>query len=89
VEVRDSLDVDRYSVRPSLDKGLHQSVRVRHHEVHIEWQFREAAHRRAHRRSEGEVGDEVTIHHVEVEKIRTGHLDGANLVGDVSQITCQ
>ena len=45
------------------------------HQVDVEWKLRCAPHRLRDDRTDGDVGHEVTVHHVDVHPVGAAHLD--------------
>ena len=84
--VRDGFDVDGDPAGAGCRKRLHEVVGVRHHQVDVQRQLGEPAHRRAQARPERQVGHEVSVHDVEVQQVGPGGLDGAHLVRDPGEV---
>ena len=79
------LDVHRAAVRPGVGEVLQVAPGLGHHQVAVEEQRRVAAQRRHHRRPDRDVGDEVPVHHVDVEPVgRRGHLP--HLLGQQAEV---
>ena len=57
------------SVGARLDERARVAVRLLDHQVHLDRQPRQLAHRLHHVRPEREVGDEMAVHHVDVDDI--------------------
>ena len=63
------LDVDGDKVRSRRSELLQMSLWVGDHEMAVEQELGGLAQRSDHRHPEGEVGDEVPVHHVDVEQV--------------------
>ena len=63
--------------------------RVFDHQVGVEAEAGNPAQARNHRRAEGDVRDQVSIHHIEVEQVGAGGLDSGDLLLEVGEITGQ
>jgi hypothetical protein len=57
------------------------------HEVNIERELRELAHRRDHGRPEGNVVHEVAIHDVEMEPVGAGFFGAPDFVRELGEIS--
>jgi len=80
------LQVHDQQVGARLDKSPRIAVRLLDHQVHLEGQPRQLAHRLHDLRPERKVGDEVAVHHVEVNGIDLRSLDPLHLLLDLPQI---
>jgi hypothetical protein len=56
------------------------------HQMHIERLLRAASHRFDHYRPNRDIRHEAAIHHIDVNPIRPRRIDGANLLGDTTEI---
>ena len=63
------LDVHDAAVGPGVGELLEQDLGVVDHEVAVEEEVGALAQRLHDRRADGEVGHEVTVHHVDVEEV--------------------
>ena len=64
-----------------------QTIDRRHHEMHIDRRANpEIAQRLAHHRSDGEIGDEMIVHHIKVDQIRAGAEDRRHIVAEASEV---
>ena len=63
------LDVHRAAVGAGVGEVLQVPPGLGHHEVTVEEERRVAAQRRHHGRPDGDIGDEVPVHHVDVEPV--------------------
>ena len=81
VQVAVGLDVYLYRLRAGLGELLEVEVGTRHHEMHVAVEAgRDALRERHYVRPEREVGHEVRVHDVEVERLGAGCLRTENLV---------
>jgi len=79
------LDVHGERVGAGVAKRFEVATRLRHHEVAVEEQPRMRAQRAHDGRPDGEVGDEVAVHHVDVQPIgRAGDLP--DRLGQVAEV---
>jgi hypothetical protein len=69
MEMRAGFLVNYNSIRASFLKGLEVSLRLNNHEVHIEECFRARFQRLDDVSSEGDGGNERTVHHIHVKPI--------------------
>ena len=75
----------RAAVRTGLGEGLEVATGFGHHQMAVEIERRMAAQRRHHRRTDGHVGHEVPVHHVDVEPVG-GRSDLAHLLGQQAEV---
>ena len=78
--------VDRHHVCAGFGEVSDEIVGVFHHHVAVERELRNGAERLDHGRAEGDVGDEVAVHHVDVDDGRTAGfrgIDGVSQMGEV------
>ena len=79
--------------------GLHQQMigagtsevgeiafRLDDHQMNVERLRGRAADRLKHDRSEGDIGNETAVHHVHMDPVRAGNIDGADLFTQSSEI---
>ena len=69
VQVDGALLVDDQRIRAGLGEGLEELVRVFDHQVNFQRQLRHRPEALDDRRTEGQVGNEVAVHHVHVNAI--------------------
>src|SRR5215471_10682326 len=50
--------------RAGLGELFEEKIRIRNHQVSLERQTRDSAERMHNRRSDGDVGDEMSVHHI-------------------------
>src|SRR5262245_48719556 len=60
------------TVRPGVDKSRDVSVGVRNHQVNVQWQLGDRTNRLHHQGTDGDVRNEVAIHHVNMQKMCPG-----------------
>ena len=82
------LDVDRAAVGPGVGEVLQVPAGLGHHEVAVEEERRVAPQRRHHGRPDRHVGDEVPVHHVDVEPVG-GRRHLADLLGQQTEVRRQ
>ena len=73
-------------VRPCVNKRFDKLVRVLDHEVSVKGQFGAAADLRHNRGPEGDVGDEMPIHDVEVDNIRPAPVNPGDLLAQTAEV---
>ena len=71
---------------PCVNKRFDELVRVLNHEVSVKGQFGAAADLRHNRRPEGDVGDEMPIHDVEVDNIRPAPVNPGDLLAQTAEV---
>ena len=64
------LHMEGHDIRPRVPKGIHPVPGSIHHEVHVQRQLRKGPQSLAHGGAEGQVGHEMTVHHVEMDPVR-------------------
>ena len=70
LEMRCGLDMNRHAVRTSVGERFEITLRLLDHHVNVERKCRELAHSIDHLYAKGDVGDKVSIHHIEVNHVR-------------------
>ena len=85
----DDFDVEGDVARAGADERLGEARRLLNHQVHVHGQRGRAAHSLDDVRAKGEVRDEVAVHDVHVMPIRSGPLDGSDLISQTSQVARQ
>ena len=81
-------DVDGAAVGPGVPERLEIAGRVGDHQVAVEEQVGVLAQRGHHRWADGQVGDEVAVHHVDVQPVGAG-LDLADRLGQPPEVRRQ
>ena len=76
MDVRPRLRVDGDRVRPCLGKGVQIGIDRRDHQMHVERLGGVRAQRLHHRRADGDVGHEMPVHHIDVDPVGAGGVDG-------------
>ena len=72
--------------RTRVDEGVEVAVGVLDHEVDVEGQRRGPAQRLHDGRAQGDVGDEVPVHHVHVQDARPAAGGGGHLLGQAREV---
>ena len=67
-----------------LGKGYEIALRLDDHQVHIERLTRVAPHRFNNHRSERDIRHKSAVHHVDMNPVGAGRIDGANLVSEMT-----
>ena len=80
-EVELDFHVDDERVRARLFEGADKGQGVLQHQVRVEFEAGSLAHGRDDWQSKADVGDEVSIHYVEMKKISSSALDAADVLG--------
>jgi hypothetical protein len=78
--------VDQERIGPGLRKLVDKKIGVRDHQVRLQRQMRRPPQRSDDRCSHGNVGHEMSIHHVHVDAIRAGTLSLGHLIAQVGEI---
>jgi hypothetical protein len=86
VQVGTGLDVDRDRVRPGLAELRDVGVGPLDHQVNVERQRGGRARRRDDQRADGEVRDEVAVHHVDVNPVGPGGGNGGDLLAQAAEV---
>jgi hypothetical protein len=66
--------------RPGVTHGIGD------HQVDVERDPRDLAQALDHRRPQGQVGDEVSVHHVDVQPVRAGALGSRDLLAQAGEV---
>ena len=86
VDVVGPLGMEGDEIGARLGEVGHQAVDRTHHEVHIDGDGDVGADRLADQRADGEVGDEMVVHHVEMQQIGTSGLHRPDLLAEPGEI---
>ena len=86
VQVGAGLGVDQDVIGAGLDEVVDERIHGGDHQVDVEGQARVRAQAGDDRGAETDVGDEMTVHHVEMEPVGAGGLDGADLLGEAGEV---
>ncbi len=89
LEVGQRLRVQADPRRPGVDECVEVAVRVLDHQVHVQGQRGGAPDRFHHRRTQGDVGDEVPVHHVDVDRARAAALGGGDVLAEPREVRGQ
>jgi hypothetical protein len=73
-------------VGAGLGEGLEVGVARRDHQVHVEGLFGMRAQCRHHVGTDGDVGEEMAVHHVDMHPVGAGRLDRAHFVAELGEI---
>ena len=86
VKVRPGLGMDGDDVGPGLGEGVEEIVDRRNHQMDVERLGAVRAKRLHHRRADRQVGDEMPVHHVDVDPVGAGGVDRAHLLAEAGKI---
>ncbi len=84
--MRAGFGMDGHPVASGLGKGLEIGIGRRNHQVAVEGLVGGAAQRADDVGPEGDIGDEVAVHHVEMDPVGTGCRDIPHLVSQAGEI---
>jgi hypothetical protein len=71
---------------PASAKASRKWIDRRDHQVDVERLGRMRAERFDHRRADRDVGDEMAVHHVDVDPVGPGRVDRADLLAQAGEI---
>ena len=83
------LGVEGDEIGPCIGKGGRQIVDRRDHQMHVDGHADVLTQRLAHHRPHGEVGHIVVVHHVEMQNVRAGGLDGLHFLFQPAEVCRQ
>ena len=86
VDVRPGFDVHGDDVGAGLCEGFEIRIARRDHQVHIERLFGVAADRLHHIRADGDVGNEMAVHDVDMDPVGAGGIDRAHFLAELGEI---
>jgi hypothetical protein len=86
VRMRPGLGMERNDIGPRVGKILHKLVDRRDHQMDIERLCAVRAQRLDHGRSDGDVGDEMTVHHIDMDPVAASRVNRANLFTQTRKI---
>jgi hypothetical protein len=89
VEVRPGLGVDAEDVGAGVAERLQVGIGRRDHQMDVHRDLHVRAQRLHHVRADGDVGDEVAVHHVDVQPIGARRLDRAGFLAETRKIRRQ
>ena len=69
-----------------LDEGLDEGIDRRDHQMHVEGLFAVRAQRLDHARADGEVGNEMPIHHVDMDVVGARRVERAHLLAQAREV---
>ena len=78
--------MDQNLVRAGFDKYGRVTVRVLDHQVNVQGHPGDLAKRRHHRRTKGEIGHEMPVHHVHMEHPAAGGFELRHLLAQAGKI---
>ena len=76
-------------IAAGLGEGFQIRIAGRNHQMRVEDFLGVRAHRLDDIGTVGNVGDEMTVHHVEVDPVGTGRIDGAHLLAQFGEVGSQ
>ena len=80
---RRQLRVNEEMIGAGLGKGGEIAFRLDDHQMHIERLLRVASHRFDNRRPERDIRHEAPVHHIDMDPVGAGRVDGADLIGEM------
>ena len=86
VEVRPSLGMDGDDVGAGLGESVEEQVDRRNHQMDVERLRRVRAERFHHARADGEVGNEMAVHHVDVDPVGARLVDRADFLAELGEV---
>ena len=86
VQVRQHLDVHGDHRGAGLGKGLDVPIGVGNHQVHVERHARDPLQRAHDRNPDGDIGDEMAVHHVDMNQVGAAAFDGGNRVAKGGEV---
>ena len=72
-----------------LGEGLEIRVARRDHQMYVEHFLGVSAKRFHHVRPDGDVGDEMTVHDVEVDPVGSRRIDRADFLAQLAEVGCK
>ena len=89
VQVNAGFLVHRDPIRARINKGWNELIGVLDHEMHIQRHRNRFAQRAHDRRPNGDVWHEMTIHHVNMQQLRSSVDGGARVIAQTGEICRQ
>ena len=87
--MRAGLGMNRDVIAAGLGERLQIRIAWRNHQMRVEYLFRMRAHRLDDVGAVGNVGDEMPVHHIEVDPVGAGRIDGAYFLAQSGEIGSQ
>ena len=79
MDMRPGFGMHRDAVGAGLGEGFQIGIHRRDHQMHVERLFGVGPKRLHHRRSDGDVGHEMAVHHIDMDEIGARRLDRLDL----------
>ena len=86
VDVLRRLRVERDDIRTGLGKVGDDRIYRRHHQVHVDRDLYQRTNRRAHHRTDRQIGHVMVVHHVEMDQIGAGRHHTLHLRAEAREI---
>ncbi len=86
MQVRDSFHMDRDPVGSGFPECFQVPVRLLDHQMNVQGEGRDPMNRLDHGRSDGQIGNEVAVHHIQVNKARPGILHAPDLLSQAREV---
>src|SRR5687767_4717003 len=80
------LDMHRNHLRTGFYKLRSVRPGLSDHQVCVDWQASETGKRFHNRQTDRDVGDEMTVHHVDVQNVGSAAFDGANFLAQTREV---
>ena len=78
--------MDGNDIGARLEKRFDIAIRVRNHQMDIKREFGHFSQTRDNGRTHGDVGNEIAVHHVHMNPVRTGFFDGQNFLTQLAAV---
>ena len=89
MQMRTGLGMDRDVIAAGLGEGFEIGIAGRDHQMRVEDLLGVRAHRLDDVGAVGNVGNEMSVHHVEMDPVGAGRIDGADLFAELGEIRRQ
>src|SRR5215469_4320200 len=86
IDVLGSFEMKADDRRSCLGEVRHDPVHRLHHEMHVDRHAGDGLDRLAYQRADGEIGDVMVVHHVEVNQVSAGGDYGADFLAQASEV---
>ena len=83
---RAGLGLDQQMIGAGLGEVGEIALRLDDHQMNVERLCRRAADRLQHDRPDGDVGHETAVHHIDMDPVGAGRVDGADLLAQAREI---